>query len=249
MSVTTIQINSLYEELMPLVESVARDGLPADSRLVYSGRNTVVAVHTDMGPINIKAFRVPHIINRVAYGLLRPSKAARSFNNAMRLLSLGIDTPEPVAYAETRTAGLFGKSYYFSRHEEGVCEVRDLARRPERDTMIAEIAALMARMHAAGILFKDFSPGNLLYRTDAAGRRRYMLVDINRMSFGVHERDRQMAMFERLIHDEDLTAQLARDYCTASGIAPGSPEGERLIADARASYRAFWRRRRERPNP
>lgn len=247
MTVTTIHINSLYDSLAPLVDSVVAGGLPADARLVYHGRNTVVAVDSEIGPVSIKAYRVPHAINRVAYGLLRASKASRAFNNAMRLLSLGFDTPEPIAYAETRSFGLFGRSYYFCRHIDGVREVRDIATLPARDAMIAEIAALMVRMHRAGILFKDFSPGNLLYRTDCGGRRHYMLVDINRMRFGVRDRELQMSMFARLIHSEKLTLQLAREYCLAEGTDPDSETGRQTIADARAEFRSFWRGRKDRP--
>ena len=95
MTVTTIHFNSLYEHLSPLIDSVVASGLPVDSRMVYDGpRNTVVAVTAEDGTdVSIKAFRVPIWINRIAYGMLRPSKASRSFNNAMRLISLGFDTP------------------------------------------------------------------------------------------------------------------------------------------------------------
>lgn len=245
MTVTTIHINSLYDALEPLVDTVVAGGLPADSRMVYDGpRNTVVAVATEaVGDVSIKAFKIPIWINRIAYGMLRASKAARSFNNAMRLLSLGFDTPEPIAYAEQRTLGLFGRSYYFCRHINGVHEVRDIERLPECGAILREIAALMVRLHRAGVLVKDFSPGNVLYRTDREGKRHYMLVDINRMAFDVHDRERQMSMFARLLNTEELTAQLAQDYCREAGIAAGA-DTDAFVAEATAVYRAFWRRRK-----
>lgn len=247
MTVTTIHFNSLYEHLSPLIDSVVASGLPVDSRMVYDGpRNTVVAVTAEDGTdVSIKAFRVPIWINRIAYGMLRPSKASRSFNNAMRLISLGFDTPEPIAYAEQRTLGLFGRSYYFCRHIHGVSEVRNIERLPECEDIMAEIAVLMVRLHRAGVLVKDFSPGNVLYRTDAEGRRRYMLVDINRMAFDVHDHERLMSMFTRMMNTEKLTARLAYHYCRAAGIAPDSPDGQALIAEAIAVYRLFWGRRRQ----
>ena len=241
MTVTTIHINIVDDSLEPLVDSLAAHGLPADARMVYYGpRNTVVAVGTDEGYVIVKAYKVPIWINKIAYGLLRPSKASRAFNNAMRLLSMGFETPEPIAYAEQRTFGMFGRSYYFCRHINGVREVRDIERLPECKTMLRELAELMVRLHKAGVLVKDFSPGNVLYRTDHEGKRHYMLVDINRMRFDVHEREEQMAMFARLLNTEELTAELAREYCRASGIA----EAEAFVADAVKEYRAFWRRRK-----
>lgn len=241
MTVTTIHINSVFESLEPLVDSVAANGLPADSRMVYDGpRNTVVAVATDEGDVSVKAYKVPIWINKIAYGLLRASKASRAFNNAMRLLSMGFETPEPIAYAEQRTFGMFGRSYYFCRHINGVREVRDIEQLPEYKTMLREIAELMVRLHRAGVLVKDFSPGNVLYRTDHEGKRHYMLVDINRMRFGVHEREEQMAMFARLLNTEELTAELAREYCRAADIA----ETDAFVEEALKEYRAFWRRKK-----
>jgi len=247
MTVTTIHINSLYDALSPLVDSVVAHGLPADARMVYDGpRNTVVAVATEeAGDVSVKAYRVPIWVNRIIYGLFRASKASRAFNNAMRLLSLGFDTPEPIAYAEQRTFGMFGRSYYFCRHINGVREVRDIELRPECDAILREIAQLMVRLHAAGVLVKDFSPGNVLYRTDHEGKRHYMLVDINRMAFGVHDHEQQMSMFARILNTEELTAQLAREYCRAAGITEGA---DAFVAEARAEYRAFWRRRKKPEN-
>ena len=241
LTVNTIHTNGLFDSLEPLVEQVLEHGLPPDSRMVYDGpRNTVVAVATDEGDVSIKAYKVPIWINRIAYGFLRPSKAARAFGNALRLLSLGFDTPEPIAYTEQRTMGLFGRSYYFCRHINGVHEVRDIERLPECDAIIRELAELMVRLHSAGVLVKDFSPGNVLYRTDAEGRRRYMLVDINRMRFDVPDPEEQMTMFARLLNTEELTERLAREYCRAAGTA----DPDAFVAEALAVYRAFGRRRR-----
>ena len=40
--------------------------------------------------------------------------------------------------------GLFGRSYYFCRHINGVHEVRDIERLPECDAIIRELAELVA---------------------------------------------------------------------------------------------------------
>ena len=241
MTVTTIHINSLFESLAPLVESVAANGLPTDARLIFHGRNTVVAVQSDEGPVNIKAYKVPHIVNRIAYGMLRPSKAERAFNHAMKLISMGFHTPEPIAFIEIRNFGMLNHSYFFSRHIDGAREVRDIADLPQCHAMLREIAALMVGMHSKGILFKDFSPGNLLYTTDREGRRHYMLVDINRMKFGVHDAERLYSMFGRLLNTEELTADLARYYCEESGINPESEQGLHVIKVARSEFRRFNR--------
>ena len=127
--------------------------------------------------------------------------------------------------------------------------MRDIERLPECDAIIRELAELMVRLHSAGVLVKDFSPGNVLYRTDAEGRRRYMLVDINRMRFDVHDHEEQMTMFARLLNTEELTERLAH-YAAATALErhcgkfrpSPAPSGAAAGADAAgpAGAKAGW---------
>lgn len=242
-----VHVGEAFAHIRPLVEQVAENGLPADAQIVYEGRNTIAVVPGSDYPICIKAYKRPHLINRIAYGILRPSKAERAFRNAAELLRTGIATPEPIAFAEVRIHGLLTRSYYFCRYYPDTHDVRDIITLPERDNMFGEIAALMLKMHRSGVLFKDFSPGNLLYRIAPDGSREYMLVDINRMRFGVHNRRQQLTMFARLIHSEKFTLQLARHYLKAGGTDPDSPQGLNTIRAVRCAYRSFWRSRHRLP--
>src|SRR5690606_18122261 len=66
--------------------------------------------------INVKSFKVPNLINQIAYRFFRKSKAQRSFEYANKLTELQIGTPQPIAYYEFQTPFLFKKSYYVSEH-------------------------------------------------------------------------------------------------------------------------------------
>ena len=50
--------------------------------------------------------------------------------------------------------------------------------------VVKAFAQYTARLHEAGILHRDYSPGNILF-DKIDGEYQFSLVDINRMSFGV----------------------------------------------------------------
>ena len=89
-------------------------------------RNTLKLFTINELTINIKSFRIPNIFNQVAYRFFRKSKAERSFNYALKLKSLGINTPDPIAYYEFTTFLLFKKSYYISKQLECDLTYREL---------------------------------------------------------------------------------------------------------------------------
>ena len=69
---------------------------------------------------------------------------------------------------------------------------------------------------------------------------RFYLIDINRMSFGVHSRKRLMDNFSRIdIESADATAVLARRYALAAGIDP-----EATADRARAQLQKYLRNKR-----
>ena len=74
-------------------------------------RNSLKLFRLNDELINIKSFRIPNIINQIAYKFFRKSKAQRSFEYANKLSELNIGTPKPIAYYEFKTPFLFQKSY------------------------------------------------------------------------------------------------------------------------------------------
>lgn len=205
-------------DVAPLVEEIARHGVPADAVDIYQGRNRVVMLTRGDRDINIKAFRRPNVLNRYVYGTLRQSKARRSFEFASRLRCLGFDTPEPLAYIEMSEGRRFGDSYYLSQQLEGFRDMRVIDEADDRAMLADQLGALMARMHDAGVWMKDFSQGNVLRRR--TGRKQhyeFFLVDINRMEFGVTNRRKLMSNFRTITDDMDFLRILVRAYARHSG--------------------------------
>src|SRR5690606_13792364 len=101
-------------------------------RLFGDGARNVIKIFPfqDM-ELNIKSFKVPNIVNRVAYRFVRKSKAERSYNYAHRLLEKGVGTPRPIAYAEEEKGLLFGRSFYVSEHLKCDLTFRTLVQEPD----------------------------------------------------------------------------------------------------------------------
>jgi len=93
------EINPKYKEL----ESFLKE-LPANfdhsGELIYEGRNTIRTFYVKGYLLNVKSFKIPHLINKIAYAWLRGSKAKHSYLYAMKLIKKGASTPEPVACVE-----------------------------------------------------------------------------------------------------------------------------------------------------
>ena len=91
----------------------------------------------------------------------------------------------------------------------------------------------MHRLHDRGVWMKDFSCGNILMRgaTDD-----FVLIDINRMEFGVTSRAKFDRDFSRIVDTEDAVRVIARAY---------APDAEpRAIKAFRDLRRRIARKRR-----
>lgn len=70
-----------------------------------------------------------------------------------------------------------------------------------------------------GVYHKDFSQGNILYRRDKDGGFEFVLVDINRMQFGVHDTARLYRNFRSInIQSEHETVRFAEAYARVAGL-------------------------------
>lgn len=188
------------------------DAFAHSNRVLYEGRNTLKIIGED---IVVKAFHSPRFPNNVIYGLLRASKAKRSYTNA---LLLGELTPQPLAYKEQRCRGMLRDSYYACRLSTLPFTWRIVARDPQfknREQIARGIGAFMAKMHKKGCFPLDFSGGNILVNEDGS---QVQIVDLNRMrhfsSMGIRRSCRQV---QRLHLSESDCRALSEAYAAARG--------------------------------
>ena len=108
------QINPQYAHLKEMY-SISTRTFRERRRSYISGRNTLKVIKCGEVPMCVKAFKLPHFINKIAYAYFRKSKAERSFIYATRFNKLGINTPEPIAFILYKDKLGLTKSYYICR--------------------------------------------------------------------------------------------------------------------------------------
>lgn len=203
---------------------------PQGARVIYAGRNRLYTVALPDGTVAcVKDFKRAGLLKGIIYGFFRDSKAHRSFDNARRLLDMGFDTPAPLGWCEThKRLGLLDRAYYICEFRPDVAETRCWEEWPDRDAFVDALGREMARLFRAGVLFEDFSPGNVMYRREADGNYRFCYVDVNRTRFGRHGRRKLMTMFRRINIVEAETGRLARATARALDENPDRMERRAL---------------------
>ncbi|MGB7785183.1 MAG: lipopolysaccharide kinase InaA family protein [Salinimicrobium sp.] len=183
-------------------------------------RNTIKAIPIGGKELNIKAFKVPNIVNKIAYRFFRKSKAERSYKYAHELLERGIKTPAPIAYAEEVTGKFFLKSFYISEHLDFDLSFRDLDLKKEgHEDILRAFTRFTFELHEKNIEFLDHSPGNTLIKVKEMGYDFY-LVDLNRMSFKKLSRTERLRNFERLSREKKVYEIMADEYAKQIKAAP-----------------------------
>lgn len=179
-------------------------------------RNIIKLFDLDGKTINIKSFKVPHLINKVVYKNFRKSKARRSYEYATILLEKGIGTPEPIAFLEKFNWVGLQDSYYASEHLAAELTFRELVEMPDypdHENILRQFTRFSFDLHEKGIEFMDHSPGNTLIKKVSEGEYQFFLVDLNRMNF--HEAmdfDMRMKNLSRLTPKKEMIAIMSDEY-------------------------------------
>jgi serine/threonine protein kinase len=212
-----ISIHADYKSLDFFVKSIDEQ-FESGGTCIYKGRNEIRVFEHEGLLLNVKRFRTPHIVNRVAYSFFRKSKAARAYENSLRLKELHIEVPLPMAYVECFHFGLLNASYYVSQQCTYPRTLREFRATELGDrSQIAEALGLfIAHLHDSGVLHKDLSIGNVLFE-ERDGRLSFCLVDLNRMRFEPIDMKKGCKNMERLRGDRDFIRIMTSAYARARG--------------------------------
>lgn len=186
---------------------------------IYDGRNRIKVFEVDGLLLNVKRFRKPIWANRLIYTFFRPPKAKRAYEYALKLRAREVETPDPVAFILCHEDGFLSWSYFVSLQVPDIYHtLYEVGQGPieENADIFEALGAYTARLHQKGIFHKDYSPGNILYRR-AWGGARFVLIDINRMSFGKVSLKQGCANFARIWGGEQAFRILAESYAKALG--------------------------------
>ena len=226
-------INRLYRLVHPRKIELARGfsnleywvkSLPVrwqngEGRVIHNRRNELRKMSLDGVDVVVKSFAIPNFVNRLVYGILRKSKAQRSFEYAVKLNELGVPSPAPIAYYTERCGLFFSRSYYVAKKSRcrytfyDVIDNKDLE---NRELYLRHVGKMTARLHQEGVYPLDYSGGNILL--DVVGDEpQFELVDLNRMSFGEVDLDKGCRGFERLNVEPEALRIMAQEYAKERG--------------------------------
>ncbi|WP_400080418.1 lipopolysaccharide kinase InaA family protein [Winogradskyella sp. R77965] len=208
-------------------------------------RNSLKLFKLEDRTLNVKSFRIPNIINQVAYRFFRKSKAQRSFEYAIKLQGLDIGTPYPVAYYEYKSAFLFNKSYYISKQLECDLTYRELTTDlsyPNHDVILRAFTRFTYMLHEKQVKFLDHSPGNTLIKK-VNGNYEFYLVDLNRMEFKNMDLNERIKNFAKLTIHKSMIKTMSDEYAKCCN------ESSEKVFDLMWQHtqdfqQRYWRRRR-----
>lgn len=211
-----IQVATGYnkKQVLEIINSFNEKG-----EIFYAKRNTIKIFQVGAEEWNIKSFKVPHLINKIAYKFFRKSKAQRSFEYANYLLQHGVLTPKPIAYLEKYTFLGLGNSFYVSQNLRYDLTFRELihdSNYPDRENILIQFTDFTFQLHEKGIHFLDHSPGNTLIVAKDVNTYDFYLIDLNRMNFGVMDFKMRMKNFAKLTLTGDMIAIISKRYAELS---------------------------------
>lgn len=210
------KINPIFENYTESIQCKVKR-FSFTGQLFGNGQRNVIKLFDIEGvTVNIKSFKIPNIINKIAYRYFRKSKARRSFEYAAILLEKGIGTPQPLAFLENFSVFGLRDSYYVSEHLNADLTYRELVEipdYPDHENILRQFTRFSFNLHEKGIEFIDHSPGNTLIKKNKEGNYEFFLVDLNRMSF--HDSmtfEMRMKNLCRLTPVKDMVAVMSNEY-------------------------------------
>ena len=158
------KINKSFISLTNEIFSILRRFHSSGEIFIEGNRNLIKIFELSGQKVNVKSFKKPNLINKIAYRYFRKSKSSRSYEYATLLIEKGIGTPTPIAYIENYDIVGLNDSYYISEHLDCDLTFRELVKTdyPDADNILRQFTNFSYDLHQKGIEFKDHSPGNTL---------------------------------------------------------------------------------------
>lgn len=212
------QLNKNYENIKDFLLNI-KNFFKQNSNTIHKARNELKVIEYKNIQTVVKAFKIPNIINQVVYAYFRDSKAKKSYENAVKLINLNINTPTPIGYIEFYQNFLFKESFFISEKLDYLFTIREPLRNTmlnDRELIIKRFVAFTYNLHKNGVYHKDYSAGNILVFKNKNDEYDFSVVDINRMEFKNIDLETGLDNFAKLWLDEDSLRLIATEYARLS---------------------------------
>ncbi len=235
-----IKVNASYsrDKVQEIINSFGHSG-----KIFWEKRNTIKVFEVDGDKWNVKSFKIPHLINRVAYKYIRKSKARRSYEHAEILITKRILTPRPIAYVEYSNPIGLTSSYYVSKNLTYDFAFSDLFDEnfPDRISILNQFTDFTFQLHENDIHHFDHSKGNTLICKKSSGQYDFYLIDLNRMKFEKMNYKMRIDNFNRLSLTPEMMEIIGKKYASLMHL-----EEKQVIEDIKLScdkFKEFYRRK------
>jgi tRNA A-37 threonylcarbamoyl transferase component Bud32 len=192
-----------------------KDYFKQNSQTIHKARNELKIIEHDNIKTVVKAFRIPNFVNQIVYAYFRDSKAKKSYNNAIKLKELGLNTPSPIGYIEFYRNFLFKESFFIAEKFDYDFTIREPLRNKSlknREKIIKDFVFFTYTLHQNDVYHKDYSAGNILVSKKDDENFEFSVVDINRMEFKKVDLNLGLDNFAKLWLDEDDILVIATAY-------------------------------------
>lgn len=205
-----IEINTPYISFKEFILNIKQNFLN-NSDTIHKARNELKIIKHDDVETVVKAFKIPNIINQIAYSFFRDSKAKKSYDYSVKIKDF---TPSPIAYIEFYNFGLLKESYFVSERFNYDFTIREPlldADFPNKDEVFKAFARFTLELHDNNIFHNDYSPGNILIK-EIEGEYIFKIVDINRMKFFTLSQEDRAKNFSKLWASDEILTVMATEY-------------------------------------
>ena len=220
MTVIKHELNKNYENIKDFLLNI-KDYFKNNLNTIHKARNELKVVEYKGLETVVKAFKVPNIVNQVVYAYFRDSKAKKSYQNAIKLKNLNINTPKPIGYIEFYRNFLFKESFFISEKVDYLFTIREPLRNvdlKDREEIIKKFVAFTYNLHKNCVYHKDYSAGNILVFKNEKNEYDFSLVDINRMEFKPINLELGLDNFAKLWLDSDNLQIIAKEYSLLANV-------------------------------
>jgi tRNA A-37 threonylcarbamoyl transferase component Bud32 len=249
----TCVINTPYKGYAQLVQII--DELPeifeTGGDVLWEKRNTIKAFSYDddknqQRKTVIKRFKRPNFIQKLIYTVCK-HKARKAYCNGQKLRSLGIATPEPIAFVELRRGVWLTDAYYMSEPTSLASINTEINKDGWNRKLAWAFGSFLATLHDKGIMHHDLNGTNVLFGVNDANDYYFELLDINRMKFYRCGDDipetQAIENLTRFTDRLDLFEHVVRAYAEARHIEDKEGFVARAIVQ-KGRHHLRWRRRK-----
>ena len=205
-------LNPLYQEKFKDFLLNIQTYFQKNNNSIHKARNELKVIRYDDMDTVVKSFKVPNIINKIAYTFFRDSKAKKSYEYSLKI---GDFPPKPIVYIEFFKNSLLDSSYFISEKFAYDFTIREPLLDPDfpqRNAIFEAFGDFTFKLHEQGILHDDYSPGNILIKKHAEGFI-FKIVDVNRMGFFASlSQDQRAKNFSKLWASEETLRVIADAY-------------------------------------